>query len=90
MPENMAIPTGMVREADVEVKVRANKNSFQAKMKTKIAVVNIPGAARGRVTRKKVPNKLDPSTQAAFSNSDGISLKKLVKIQMVKGRVKVV
>ncbi len=40
--------TGIVIEEGVEVNVRAKRNSFQAKMNTRIAVVNIPGAERGK------------------------------------------
>jgi len=36
-PGKSAIPTGIVREASVVVKVRAKRNSFQEKMKTRMA-----------------------------------------------------
>ena len=48
-PGKRAIPTGIVLDAGVEVKVRAKRNSFQEKMKTSMAVVNMPGAERGRI-----------------------------------------
>ena len=48
IPGKRAMATGMVLEAVVDVKVRANKNSFQEKMNTKMAVAEIPGAHRGK------------------------------------------
>jgi hypothetical protein len=49
--------------------------SFQAKMKTRIAVVNTPGAASGAITFVNAWNGVAPSICAACSSSHGISLK---------------
>jgi len=47
--------------------------SFHAKMKTRIAVVNTPGAASGTITFWNAWNGVAPSTCAACSSSHGIS-----------------
>ena len=44
-------------------------------MKTRIAVVNTPGAASGTITLRKAWNGVAPSTCAACSSSHGISRK---------------
>ena len=44
-------------------------------MKTRIAVVNTPGAASGTMTLRKAWNGVAPSTWAACSSSHGISRK---------------
>jgi hypothetical protein len=48
-PGKRAIPTGIVLEAIVEVKVRAKRNSFQEKMNTNIAVAKSPGVDKGKM-----------------------------------------
>ena len=53
----------------------ANTKSFQQKMKTRIAVVTMPGAASGAITRMNAWKGEAPSTLAAFSRSQGISRK---------------
>jgi hypothetical protein len=53
----------------------ANTKSFQQKMNTRIAVVTMPGAASGAITRRKACMGVAPSTLAAFSRSQGISRK---------------
>ena len=53
----------------------ANRKSFQAKMKTRIAAVNMPGAASGTITLRNACNGVAPSTWAACSSSHGISRK---------------
>src|SRR5690606_9926301 len=72
--------TGTVREASVEVSEMANRKSFQQKMNTRIAVVNMPGAASGAITFQNAWNGVAPSIFAAFSNSHGISRKKADKV----------
>src|SRR4051812_26624171 len=49
-PVKNASAAGTVRAFEVEVRVLANRKSFQAKMNTRIAAVNVPGAASGRIT----------------------------------------
>ncbi len=66
---------GAVRAAVVAVSVIASRNSFQQNRKTRIAVVTMPGAASGAMTRTKAWNGVAPSTLAAFSSSHGISRK---------------
>src|SRR5215211_8844865 len=46
-PVKNAIAAGTVRAFGDEVSVTARRNSFQAKMKVRIAVVAMPGAASG-------------------------------------------
>src|SRR5205823_3658252 len=48
-PEKNAIAAGTVRALVVEVREMAKTKSFHAIMNTRIAVVNTPGAARGRM-----------------------------------------
>src|SRR6185312_3857612 len=66
---------GTVRDRSVEVSEMANRKSFQQKMKTRIAVVNRPGAASGAITRRNACAWVAPSIFAAFSRSQGICLK---------------
>lgn len=47
-PRAWAINIGSVVTRD-ELKIKANVNSFHACIKTKVAAVAIPGAARGRM-----------------------------------------
>ncbi len=49
-------------------------------MKTRIAAVNIPGAASGTITLRNAWNGVAPSTCAACSRSHGISLKKATSV----------
>src|SRR5438034_10576246 len=74
-PGNCEIAAGTVCAAGVEVSDTAKTKSFQAKMNTRIAVVKTPGAASGAMTLVKAWNGVAPSTAAACSRSQGISLK---------------
>ena len=67
-PVKKASVAGTVRALSVEV-------SVLAKMKTRIAAVNTPGAARGTITLRKACAGVAPSTWAACSSSQGISRK---------------
>ena len=53
------------------VKISANKNSFQARIKLSTAADIIPGAAIGKIIRKKAPIGVAPSIKAASSNDRG-------------------
>ncbi len=75
-PVKKASAAGTVRAASVDVSVLAKMKSFQAKMKTRMAAVNTPGAARGTITLVKAWKGVAPSTCAACSSSHGISRKK--------------
>ncbi len=66
---------GTVRDASVDVSEMANRKSFQQKMNTRIAEVNMPGAASGAITLRNAWPGVAPSIFAAFSNSHGISRK---------------
>src|ERR671931_504906 len=79
-PGNSAIAAGTVWAAVVEVSEKAKRKSFQAKMKTRIAVVNIPGAASGAMTLRNACAGVAPSTCAACSRSHGISRKKADRV----------
>src|SRR5215218_8778506 len=74
-PGNCEIAAGTVCAADVDVSDTAKTKSFHAKMKTRIAVVNTPGAASGAITLVNAWNGVAPSTWAACSSSHGISRK---------------
>src|SRR5206468_297841 len=79
-PVKNASAAGTVREALDEVSVIANRKSFQQKMKTRIAAVNVPGAASGRITLRNAWSGVAPSTSAACSRSQGISRKKATRM----------
>ena len=49
-PVKNARAAGTVRALFEDVSVIANRKSFQQKMKTRIAAVNVPGAASGKIT----------------------------------------
>src|SRR3954449_5643729 len=80
VPVKKASAAGTVRALFDDVRVIANRNSFQQKMKTRIAAVNVPGAARGRITLRKDWKGVAPSTAAASSRSQGISRKKATRV----------
>src|SRR4051812_21502678 len=74
-PGNWFSAAGTVCDAEVEVSDVAKTKSFQAKMKTRIAVVNTPGAASGTMTLRNAWAGVAPSIWAACSSSQGISRK---------------
>src|SRR5436190_2637954 len=80
---------GTVWELEVDVSEIANTKSFQQKMKTRIAVVNTPGAASGAITLKNAWNGVAPSTCAACSSSQGISLKNADSVKIDSGSANV-
>src|SRR6478609_5084090 len=80
---------GTVRARLVDVSAVANRKSFQAKMNTRMADVNIPGAASGAMILRKAWNGVAPSTRAALSRSHGISRKNADSVQIANGRVNV-
>ena len=57
-------------------------------MKMMIAVVKMPGAARGRMILRKACPGVHPSTMADCSSSWGIWRKKLVRFHTASGREK--
>jgi hypothetical protein len=59
----------------VEVKTRANRNSFQLNMMQNRAVTIRPGILKGKTIFRNVPHLEHPSTRAASSISAGISSK---------------
>src|SRR5437764_6444772 len=76
LPLKKPMAAGTVRARVVEVSEIAKRKSFQHRMNTRIAVVNIPGAARGAMTFVNAWKGVAPSILAAFSSSHGISRKK--------------
>ena len=50
LPVKKAMAAGTVRAALVEVSAVAKRKSFKAKINTRIAEVNTPGAAKGAIT----------------------------------------
>src|SRR3954447_11769663 len=75
LPLKNPIAAGTVRAFVVDVREMAKRKSFQQRMNTRIAVVNMPGAARGAMTFVNAWNGVAPSIFAAFSSSHGISRK---------------
>src|SRR3954468_5729647 len=75
-PGNCDSAAGTVCADFVDVSENAKTKSFHAKMKTRIAVVNTPGAASGAMIFVNAWNGVAPSTWAASSRSHGISRKK--------------
>src|SRR3954454_22848380 len=74
-PGNCDSAAGTVCAFFVDVSEKANTKSFHAKMKTRIAVVNTPGAASGAMILRNAWPGVAPSTWAACSRSHGISRK---------------
>ena len=74
-PRKNASATGAVRDASVDVRTLANRKSFHAAMNVRIPAVNTPGMASGRITLRNACIGVAPSICAAFSRSQGISLK---------------
>src|SRR5579859_5398165 len=74
-PLKYSMAAGAVRELIVEVKEIASRKSFQQARKTRMAVVTMPGAASGAMTRMNAWSGVAPSILAAFSSSQGISRK---------------
>src|SRR4051812_23787268 len=75
LPVKFAIATGAVMARWVAVSDRARSRSFQAKMNTRMAAVTMPGGASGAITLRNACHGVAPSIFAAFSKSQGISLK---------------
>src|SRR3954469_11690883 len=88
-PGNCDSAAGTVCAFFVDVSETAKTKSFQAKMKTRIAVVNTPGAASGAMTFVKAWKGVAPSTWAACSRSQGISRKNADSVYIASGRVNV-
>jgi len=80
LPVKFAIATGAVIADFVAVSDNASSRSFQAKMKTRMAAVTIPGAASGAITCRNAWAGVAPSILAAFSRSRGISRKKAERV----------
>src|SRR5664279_2688132 len=68
----MATVTGWVTSLDSWLAIR---NSFQAEMNARIAVVKMPGAASGMMILRKACDLVQPSIRADSSSSQGISRK---------------
>src|SRR5438874_526778 len=81
-------PTGNVWAFGVAVRIRANRNSLQAKVKTMMPAAMMPGAASGSSTRRNAVQRLAPSTSATSSTSSGISARNPLSIQIANGRLK--
>src|ERR1700724_778675 len=89
LPLNCDSTTVTVFIVSVTVKVRANKNSFQAAMKARRPVETKPGTVNGSKMSQNTFNGEAPSTYAASSNSLGKLRKYCVMTQMVNGIVKI-
>jgi hypothetical protein len=75
VPTSEAIPTGSVILVEVEIKIFAQKKSFQEAMKSTTASADIAGLLKGRIIWKKILNGPAPSIFADSSSSFGIDLK---------------
>ena len=67
------------------ITTRASVYSFHAWRNANTDAVTMPGPSRGRVTRMKAPNRLQPSTIAASSRSAGMPWMKPRSSHTVKG-----
>ena len=86
--QKLTAATGSVL-AFLAVSIKANRNSFQEKMKQKTKVTTSPGNETGSIILKKAPNLEHPSTIAASSSSLGIPSTKLFMTHIVKGMLNV-
>ena len=75
LPVKKPMAAGTVRARLVDVSEMANRKSFQQKMNTRIAVVNMPGRGQRGDDLGNAWNGVAPSILAAFSSSHGISRK---------------
>lgn len=82
--KNSDNPTGTVLVPDIVIN-NANKKSFNPVKNVKIAVVAIPLIDTGTIIRKKTPKLLQPSTNAASSNSLGMPSKNPIIIHITNG-----
>ena len=83
----LATNTGRVFEFSPAI-ITGIKNSFHERSAIKTPVATIPGIASGRRILRNICVFDAPSTRAASSSSIGICLKKDVKSQIAKGRLK--
>src|SRR5947209_13362148 len=88
-PGKAAMAAGTVSAELVEVSVDANTKSFQQIMNTRMPGVKIPGAASEAITLTNAWYGVAPSTCAACSSSQGISLKNVERTKIDSGRAKV-
>ena len=79
--------TGSVCERR-KVSTRANRNSFQAKMRQMMKLATMPGAASGSATFQNTERRLQPSTSALSSISTGTARKASRMIHTASGRLK--
>jgi DNA-binding transcriptional LysR family regulator len=87
-PPKKASAAGTGRARSVEVSEIPKTKSFQAARKARIAAVNTPGAASGKVTWRNTCQGVAPSTWAASSTSHGISRKCAERTQSDRGSEK--
>ena len=66
----------------------AMMNSFHAAMNVMIAVVKTPGADSGMMILRNASPRVQPSTIAACSSSNGIWRKNAVRFQTARGSAK--
>ena len=83
---NPASPVVIVRALEL-VSTEANRYSFQAKSQVSSAVVAMPGAASGMITRQRIPITEQPSIIAASSSSVGMPSTIPFSNQMANGRL---
>jgi len=74
-----------VWDTGFEVKVSANRNSFQERVKEKSAVTTMAGIESGRMIRNSAVSRVQPSTRAASSSATGIVRKYPISSHVVKG-----
>ena len=84
-PGKNASAAGTVRDRSDEVSEIANTTSFQAKKKTRIAAVSMPGRASGTSTRRNACPGVAPSACAASSISQGSPRKNAVSVHIASG-----
>jgi hypothetical protein len=75
--------------ASVVVKMKANRNSFQEKMKTKVEAAIMPCTESGTMTWRRICRSLAPSMTAASSSSRGSWSMKAFMIHVLRETKKV-
>ena len=83
---NPARATGIVAVVG-PVRINANRNSFQARMKPNTPAAARPGSEIGKTMRQKALQTVAPSVMAAHSSSTGTPSKKPIMIQVRNGRL---
>src|SRR3954449_1080661 len=84
---NVDSHTGSVCLSESRMNTSAYRNSFHAVMNANTDVATRPGPSSGSTTRRKAPNRPQPSTIAASSSSNGMPATNPRSVHTVNGSV---